>query len=191
MRIFLVLALVMSALAVSAAEYVKIKTSMGDIDVELFDRQAPATVKNFLNYADKGFYNGTIFHRVIKDFMVQGGGFDEKFNQKNTEAPVQNEADNKIANEKGTLAMARTNDPHSATAQFFINTSDNAFLNHTGKNSRGWGYCVFGKVIKGMEVVEKIQNVQTGNRPPHQDVPVKNVTIKEIVRYTPEQTENK
>ncbi len=192
MRKFLALALIMTALAASAAEYVMIKTSMGDIEVELFNDKAPATVKNFLSYADKGFYNGTIFHRVIKDFMIQGGGFDEKFNQKDTDKPIQNEADNKVSNAKGTLAMARTGDPHSATAQFFINTKDNDFLNHTAKNAQGWGYCVFGKVIKGMDVVEKIQNVKTGSRYPHQDVPVKNVVIKEIVRCAaPQQTVNK
>lgn len=192
MRKFLALALIMTALAASAAEYVMIKTSMGDIEVELFNDKAPATVKNFLSYADKGFYNGTIFHRVIKDFMIQGGGFDEKFSQKDTDKPIQNEADNKVGNAKGTLAMARTGDPHSATAQFFINTKDNDFLNHTAKNAQGWGYCVFGKVIKGMDVVEKIQNVKTGSRYPHQDVPVKNVVIKEIVRCAaPQQTVNK
>ena len=192
MRKFLALALIMTALAVSAAEYVMIKTSMGDIEVELFNDKAPATVKNFLSYVDKGTYNGTIFHRVIKDFMIQGGGFDEKFNQKPTDKPIQNEADNKVGNAKGTLAMARTGDPHSATDQFFINTKDNDFLNHSAKNARGWGYCVFGKVIKGMDVVEKIQNVKTGSRYPHEDVPVKNVVIKQIVRCAaPQQTVNK
>ncbi len=192
MRKFLALALIMTALAASAAEYVMIKTSMGDIEVELFNDKTPVTVKNFLSYVDKGTYNGTIFHRVIKDFMIQGGGFDEKFNQKPTDKPIQNEADNKVDNAKGTLAMARTGDPHSATDQFFINTKDNDFLNHTAKNARGWGYCVFGKVIKGMDVVEKIQNVKTGSRYPHEDVPVKNVVIKEIIRCAaPQQTVNK
>ncbi len=185
-KFFVFCAMMLAALAVYAEDNVIIKTSMGDITVQLFDKEAPATVKNFLSYVDKKFYNDTIFHRVIKDFMVQGGGFDTKFKQKSTDAPVANEADNKLKNVKGTLAMARTPDPHSATAQFFINTNDNDFLNHTGKNTRGWGYCVFGKVVSGMDVVEKIQNVKTGSRGPHDDVPVENIVIKEIVRVKPE-----
>ncbi len=185
-KFFVFCAMMLAALAVYAEDNVIIKTSMGDITVQLFDKEAPATVKNFMSYVDKKFYNGTIFHRVIKDFMVQGGGFDASFKQKPTDAPVQNEADNKLKNAKGTLAMARTGDPHSATAQFFINTKDNDFLDHTGKNARGWGYCVFGKVVSGMDVVEKIENVKTGTRGYHENVPVENIVIKEIVRVKPE-----
>lgn len=182
MKRIIVALLLCSVCCFAWSEEVIIKTSQGDITVELDEKAAPKTVKNFLNYVDKGFYNGTIFHRVISGFMVQGGGFDEKFQEKKTDAPVANEADNKLSNKVGTLAMARTNDPHSATAQFFINTKDNNFLDHSGKNTRGWGYCVFGKVTKGMDVVKKIEGVKTGNRGYHQDVPRENVVIKEIVR---------
>jgi len=159
-----------------------IKTSLGDITVELFDEKAPLTVKNFLGYVDNKFYNGTIFHRVIDDFMIQGGGFDQKFSQKPTKSPVANEADKGVKNDLGTIAMARTNDPHSATAQFFINLKANSFLDHKAKTPAGWGYCAFGKVIEGMEVVNKIKAVSTGNRGGHSDVPKKDVIINEIVR---------
>ncbi len=182
MKLTLITMMLCAVCCFAWSQEVIIKTSAGDITVELNEKAAPKTVKNFLTYVDKGFYNGTIFHRVIKGFMIQGGGFDEKFQEKKTEAPVSNEADNKLSNEIGTIAMARTNDPHSATAQFFINTKDNASLDHTAKNARGWGYCVFGKVTKGMDVVQKIEDVKTGNRGYHQDVPSENVVIKEIVR---------
>lgn len=168
--------------AVAANTTVIIKTSAGDITVELFDEKAPKTVKNFLDYVDSKFFNGTIFHRVIDDFMIQGGGFDEKFAQKPTKKPVANEADKGVKNDLGTIAMARTNDPHSATAQFFINLKDNDFLNHRAKTPRDWGYCAFGKVVAGMEVVNEIKAVPTGNRNGHSDVPRKDVIINEIVR---------
>ena len=161
---------------------ITIKTSMGDIKVELFEEEAPETCKNFLSYVEDGHYNGTIFHRVINNFMVQGGGFDESFAQLPTKAPVQNEADNRLKNEVGTLAMARTPDPHSATCQFFINVADNDFLNYTSSTPQGYGYCVFGKVVEGMDVVNKIKEVETATRGPHRDVPVENIIINEIVK---------
>jgi peptidyl-prolyl cis-trans isomerase B (cyclophilin B) len=141
---------------------VKLETSQGDIVLELNRAKAPKTVANFIAYVKKGHYDGTIFHRVIKGFMIQGGGYDKNFNEKDTMAPVENEADNGLRNDRGTIAMARTNDPHSATAQFFINHKDNGFLNHTAKNARGWGYAVFGKVIEGMDTVDAIANLPTG-----------------------------
>ncbi len=156
---------------------VKLETSMGEITVELYADKAPATAANFLQYVKDGFYNGTIFHRVIPTFMIQGGGFDAQMNQKPTKSPIQNEADNGLKNEAYTLAMARTMDPNSATAQFFINVADNQFLNHTAKTPQGWGYAVFGKVVKGQDVVEKIKAVPTGNKGMHQNVPVEPVTI--------------
>ncbi len=156
---------------------VKLETSMGEITVELYADKAPATAANFLQYVKDGFYNGTIFHRVIPTFMIQGGGFDAQMNQKPTRAPIQNEADNGLKNEAYTLAMARTMDPNSATAQFFINVADNQFLNHTAKTPQGWGYAVFGKVVKGQDVVDKIKAVPTGNKGMHQNVPVEPVTI--------------
>jgi len=156
---------------------VKLETSMGEITVELYADKAPATVANFLQYVKDGFYNGTIFHRVIPTFMIQGGGFDAQMNQKPTRAPIQNEADNGLKNEAYTFAMARTMDPNSATAQFFINVADNQFLNHTAKTPQGWGYAVFGKVVKGQDVVDKIKAVPTGNKGMHQNVPVEPVTI--------------
>ena len=155
-------------------------TNFGDITVELNKEAAPKTCENFLSYAQDGFYNGTIFHRVIDGFMVQGGGFDADMNQKAVNAPIENEADNGLKNEVGTLAMARTMDPHSATAQFFINVKDNGFLNHSGKNAQGWGYAVFAKVTEGMGVVEKIKAVKTGNHGMHQDVPVEPVIIENV-----------
>lgn len=155
-----------------------LQTTYGDISVELDHEKAPKTAANFEQYVRDGFYDGTLFHRVIEGFMVQGGGFDEDFNQKPTRDPIENEADNGLANEKGTLAMARTQDPHSATAQFFINVADNTFLNHSGKSIQGWGYCVFGCVVDGMDVVEKIKNVETTRRGMHADVPAQDVIIE-------------
>ena len=154
-----------------------IKTSKGDIKLELDQEKAPNTVANFLAYVESGHYNGTIFHRVIDNFMVQGGGFDACMNQKPAPDTVDNEADNGLANDRGTIAMARTSDPHSAGAQFFINVKDNAFLNHTAKTPQGWGYCVFGKVIEGMDVVDAIKGVPTAA----QAVPVETISITEVV----------
>lgn len=160
---------------------VVIHTSKGEIKVELYEDQAPVTVKNFLDYAGKGRYDGTIFHRVIPGFMIQGGGFDADLAQQPTEAPIKNEADNGLSNERGTLAMARTNDPDSATAQFFINVVDNTALDHRGKQSgRTWGYAVFGRVVEGMEVVDEIRFVPTEARGPHQDVPIEPVIIERV-----------
>ncbi|MFC2992108.1 MULTISPECIES: peptidylprolyl isomerase [Halomonas] len=155
-----------------------LQTNYGDISVELDHEKAPKTAANFEQYVRDGFYDDTLFHRVIDGFMVQGGGFDTDFNQKPTRDPIENEADNGLLNEAGTLAMARTQDPHSATAQFFINIADNAFLNHTGKSIQGWGYCVFGRVVEGMDVVEKIKNVDTTRRGMHADVPADDVLIQ-------------
>jgi peptidyl-prolyl cis-trans isomerase B (cyclophilin B) len=160
---------------------IKISTTFGDMTLELDAENAPKTVANFLEYVREGFYDGTIFHRVIDNFMVQGGGFDTNMQQKATKAPVENEADNGLKNEFGTIAMARTMDPHSATAQFFINVSNNEFLNHSGKNMQGWGYAVFGKVTEGSEVLDKIRAVATTSRNGHQDVPVDPVIIESIV----------
>lgn len=159
-----------------------IKTSMGDMTVELFDREAPETVANFLSYVDDGFYKNTIFHRVIDNFMIQGGGFDTDFNQKETKAPIRNEATNGCSNDRGTIAMARTQVIDSATSQFFINVVDNDFLNFQSPTLQGYGYCVFGKVTDGEEVLDLIRKVKTGNRGYHQDVPVENVVIYDIVR---------
>jgi peptidyl-prolyl cis-trans isomerase B (cyclophilin B) len=139
---------------------------------------APDTARNFLEYVESGFYDGTIFHRVINGFMIQGGGMDRDMNQKPTRSPIRNEANNGLSNETGTVAMARTSEPHSATAQFFINVKDNDFLDHTSETSQGWGYCVFGKVIDGMDTVEAIKGVATGRHGPHQDVPVEAVEIR-------------
>ena len=157
---------------------VKLHTNHGVITLELDAAKAPATVDNFLNYVKSGHFDHTIFHRVINGFMVQGGGFEPGMKQKPTAAQIKNEADNKLRNDKYTIAMARTSDPHSATAQFFINVADNDALNHKAPNPQGWGYCVFGKVIAGTEVVDKIKDVKTGNRAGHQDVPVDDVIIE-------------
>lgn len=160
---------------------VKMETSQGNIVLELYPDKAPKTVANFLKYVESGYYSGTIFHRVIDGFMLQGGGFDNKYMRKETNPPVINEADNGLTNDTGTIAMARTMDPHSATAQFFINIKDNDFLNHTNKTPRGWGYTVFGKVIKGMATVEKIRKIPTGSGGPFPtDVPQKMVTINAV-----------
>jgi peptidyl-prolyl cis-trans isomerase B (cyclophilin B) len=157
---------------------VKLQTSLGTITLELDAEHAPETVKNFLAYVESGHFNNTVFHRVIDGFMIQGGGFEPGMNQKPCGAPIRNEAGNGLKNERGTIAMARTSDPHSATAQFFINLKDNAFLNHTAPSGQGWGYCVFGKVVEGMDVVDKIKSVKTGTKGFHQDVPVEDVIIE-------------
>ena len=167
-----------SALAQDGAPRVKLVTSMGDIVVELNPAKAPKTVDNFLTYVRDKHYDGTIFHRVIDDFMVQGGGFTADMQQKPTKAPIPIEADNGLKNDKYTIAMARTGDPNSATAQFFINVKDNAFLNHSAPTPQGWGYTVFGKVVQGTEVVDKIKAVPTGNRGPFQNVPATAVIIQ-------------
>jgi peptidyl-prolyl cis-trans isomerase B (cyclophilin B) len=159
---------------------VKLKTNFGDITITLDAEKAPATVANFLEYAKSGFYTNTIFHRVISGFMVQGGGFEPGMKQKMTKSPVKNEADNGLKNEKYTVAMARTNDPHSATAQFFINVENNEFLNFKSPTPQGWGYCVFGKVTEGKEVVDKIVGVKTGSKGFHQDVPLEDVVIQGV-----------
>jgi peptidyl-prolyl cis-trans isomerase B (cyclophilin B) len=158
-----------------------IRTTFGEIKLQLDAEKAPKTVANFLNYARDGFYDGTIFHRVINNFMIQGGGFDTNMQQKASGDPIENEADNGLRNDFGTIAMARTSDPHSATAQFFINVKDNDFLNHSGKNMQGWGYAVFGRVIEGTEVLDKIRTVPTGSRKGHQDVPSDPVIIETVV----------
>jgi len=157
---------------------VKLQTNQGDVVLELNAEKAPVTTENFLKYVNNGFFDNLIFHRVIKGFMIQGGGFDVDMKQKATEAPIKNEADNGLKNDKYTIAMARTNDPQSATAQFFINAKDNDFLNFTAPTAQGWGYAVFGKVIEGQDVVDKIEGVKTGNRGFHQDVPVEPVIIE-------------
>ena len=157
---------------------VRLHTTHGTITVELDAAKAPVTVENFLNYVKSGHFNNTIFHRVIDGFMIQGGGFEPGMKQKPTGAQIKNEADNKLKNDNYTIAMARTNDPHSATAQFFINVANNDFLNHKAPNPQGWGYCVFGKVTGGTEVVDRIKGVKTGNRAGHQDVPVEDVVIE-------------
>lgn len=157
---------------------VKMTTSLGTFVVELDHVKAPLTSANFVDYVKSGFYDGTLFHRVIPGFMAQGGGFDTSFKQKPTKAPIKNEADNGLKNERGTLAMARTNDPNSATSQFFINYKDNGFLNYTSPTPSGWGYAVFGKVIEGMDVVDEMAKQPTGNRGMHQDVPKTDIVIE-------------
>ena len=160
---------------------VKMETSKGTMIIELYPDKAPKTVANFLQYVNDGAYDGTIFHRVIKDFMNQGGGFTADFKKVDTRDPIQNEADNGLKNKKYTVAMARTGEPHSATNQFFINTADNEFLNHTGKSMRGWGYTVFGKVVEGQNIAGAISRVQTGPGGPFQkDVPRKTITIEKV-----------
>ncbi len=157
---------------------VKLHTTHGTITLELDAAKAPVTVENFLNYVRNGHFDNTIFHRVIDGFMIQGGGFEPGMKQKPTGAQIKNEADNRLPNDIYTIAMARTSDPHSATAQFFINVGRNDFLNHTAPSPQGWGYCVFGKVTAGTEVVDKIKGVKTGTRAGHQDVPVEDVVIQ-------------
>lgn len=176
------LLLILSTMA-NAQTPVRITTNLGAIDLLLDEAKAPQTVANFLQYVDDGFYKGTIFHRVIQGFMIQGGGFSEDLQQKATRAPVVNEANNGLTNDRGTIAMARTNDPHSATAQFFINHIDNPYLNHRSETVRGWGYTVFGKVTDGMDVVDKIAEVKTGPKGPFgSDVPQETVSIVSINR---------
>ncbi len=154
-----------------------LNTNFGKIKIELNEKKAPETVKNFLEYVNSGFYNGTIFHRVIGNFMIQGGGFDQNMNQKKTNAPIKNEANNGLSNKTYSVAMARTPDPHSATAQFYINVAENSFLDYPGHD--GWGYCVFGKVTEGMDVVDKIKRVKTVSHPTgHEDVPLESVIIE-------------
>ena len=156
------------------------KTTLGDIKIELDFDNAPVTAKNFQQYAEDGFYNGTIFHRVIKGFMAQGGGFASGMDEKNSRESIKNEANNGLANARGTLAMARTQEPHSASAQFFINLADNDFLNFKSEDVQGWGYCVFAEVVEGMDVVNKIKGVATGSAGFHQDVPLENVIIENV-----------
>lgn len=156
---------------------VLMKTSLGDVTLELFADKAPLTVANFVSYIKDGFYDGLIFHRVIDGFMIQGGGFEPEMKQKTSGEPIKNEANNGVANDMGTIAMARTMDPHSATAQFFINVSNNSFLNHRSETMDGWGYAAFGKVVDGMDVVNKIKSVKTGISHGHQDVPLDDVVI--------------
>lgn len=160
---------------------VTLTTNHGDIVLELNAEKAPKTVENFLSYVREGHYDGTIFHRVISNFMIQGGGFTPDMEQKDTNAPIENEANNGLSNVNGSIAMARTMDPHSASCQFFINTKDNDFLNFQNESSQGWGYCVFGQVVGGMEVVEAIKGVETGSYSVHQDVPVETVLIEKAV----------
>lgn len=156
---------------------VELKTTLGEIRLELYPNKAPVTVENFLSYVNSGFYNGTIFHRVIPKFMIQGGGFTPGLSEQPTKAPIKNEADNKLANSRGTIAMARTSEINSATSQFFINVVDNTYLNHRGNSPQAFGYCVFGRVTKGMKVVDKIAQTKTHSVPPFEDVPVKEVVI--------------
>ena len=163
---------------------VELDTNMGAIVIELNEEKAPKTVENFLNYVKSGHYDGTIFHRIIDGFIIQGGGMDAEMNEKATNAPVENEADNGLKNDKGTIAMARTQDPHSATSQFFINVKDNDFLNHSGKNMQGWGYTVFGKVTSGMDVIDKMRGVPTGRFGMHADVPNEPVVINSATIIT-------
>ena len=156
-------------------------TSMGRIVLELNADKAPATVENFIQYVQSGHYDGLIFHRVISNFMIQGGGFDKNMKQRNTRTPIQNEADNGLANDVGTVAMARTSDPHSASAQFFINVKNNDFLNYSSKTMQGWGYAVFGRVIEGMDVINQMKAVRTGNTGGHGDVPATPIVIEKAV----------
>jgi len=163
------------------ANQVELQTSKGNIRIELDEKNAPESAKNFLSYVAKGHYDGTVFHRVIKGFMIQGGGFEPGMKQKPTDAPIRNEANNGVKNDKYTLAMARTSDPHSATAQFFINATDNGFLNFKAENPSGWGYAVFGKVVAGQDVVDAIEGVKTGRKGSHDDVPLDDVVIQKAV----------
>jgi peptidyl-prolyl cis-trans isomerase A (cyclophilin A) len=176
--LLLALALLSSISALAANPQLEVKTSMGTLTIELYEDKAPKSVENFLRYAQDDFFNGTVFHRVIPGFMIQGGGFTPDLKQKDTRAPIPNEAKNGLKNQTGTLAMARTSDPHSATAQFFINLKDNSFLDNPGRD--GWGYAVFGKVVQGFDIVQKIAMVQTGNAGPHQNVPNTPVIIESV-----------
>ncbi|SDV99761.1 peptidylprolyl isomerase [Nitrosomonas communis] len=180
-RFLIVMLLMISTTLFAAPPKIRINTNLGPIIVELYPEKAPKTVENFLNYVNEGFYNGTIFHRVIANFMIQGGGFDQTLTQKPTKQPIENEAANGLKNEIGTIAMARTNQPHSATAQFFINVANNSFLNHTAPTIQGYGYTVFGKVTEGMEVVNKIAATPTGPKGMFaSDVPKNTIVIESI-----------
>lgn len=165
---------------------VQLTTTLGPITIELNPEKAPQTVENFVSYVESGHYDGTIFHRVINDFMIQGGGMDNEMNMKPTNASIKNEANNGLKNEYGTIAMARTADPHSASSQFFINTSDNGFLDFTAENQNGWGYCVFGKVTAGIEVVNNIEEKPTTTKNGHQDVPEEVIEIEKAIMLTEE-----
>ena len=189
--IWLWLTLSCTALAAEFPPLVKLETDMGNIVVELNPKAAPITVKNFLDYVSSGFYEGTTFHRVIKSFMIQGGGFTADFQRKKTKAPIENEADNGLTNKRGTISMARTSDPHSATSQFFINVVDNHSLDYRSKTSHGWGYCVFGEVIKGLTVVSKIENTPTTTRNSLQDVPEEPIRILKASIIDPNAKKNK
>lgn len=185
LAVFMLCALAIPPLGAAPSKNVKpiqiaLTTNMGKIVLELDEKKAPKTVANFLGYVKKGHYNGLIFHRVISSFMIQGGGFDKNMEEKPTAAPIENEADNGLANLRGTIAMARTNDPHSATAQFFINVADNPMLDFKPKTMQGWGYAVFGKVMSGMDVVDKIREVPTGSKGIFQDVPQTPVIIEKV-----------
>lgn len=177
------LIIICNALATSQGDMymVQMTTSKGIIELELDSEKAPNTVSNFLSYVKSGHYDETIFHRVIPGFVIQGGGLNSGMEEKETLAPIENEADNGLKNLTGTICMARTNDPHSATSQFFINLKDNSFLDHTAKTPSGWGYAVFGRVVKGMEVVNAIASVQTGNKGYHSDVPLEDVVLEKVV----------
>lgn len=183
---FLSLFILISFNALAANPIVLMETSMGNIKIELLEDKAPISVKNFLGYVDRGFYNGTIYHRVIANFMIQGGGFDKSMHRKETEAPIKNEATNGLSNKRGTIAMARTGIVDSATAQFFINVVDNAFLDHRSKDPGGFGYAVFGRVIEGMDTVDKIKVVPTGVNNGMRDVPNDAVEIKKVSRFKAE-----
>jgi peptidyl-prolyl cis-trans isomerase B (cyclophilin B) len=181
----LLLSLSTPGTAIEANPQVVMQTSMGDIVIELYPQKAPQTVANFLQYVDDGFYDGTIFHRVIDGFMIQGGGFSAEMEKKETRAPIPNEADNMLRNTIGTIAMARTSDPHSATAQFFINVASNTSLDFREKTPRAWGYAVFGRVLQGMDVVKAIKGVKTGNHGGYNDVPNETVLIRKASRLNP------
>ena len=173
--------------AADQAPRVRLETTMGNIVLELDDKRAPVTVENFLTYVNDGFYDGTIFHRVIDGFMIQGGGYTADFSRKQTRTPIKNEADNGLKNTRGSISMARTRDPHSASAQFFINVVDNSALDHTAPDARGWGYAVFGRVVEGMDVVDKIRAQSTGVQAGFRDVPKKTITITKAVLEKPAQ----
>ena len=181
---FLFAALLIGGNALAQNPRVELKTSNGVIQIELFQDKAPASVANFLRYAKEGFYNGTIFHRVIDNFMIQGGGLDRNMREKRTHGPIENEAGNRLRNDTGTLAMARTSAPHSASAQFFINLKDNDFLNFREPTTQGFGYAVFGKVVRGMDVVKAIAKESTGRSGPHSDVPTTPITIESVTVLT-------
>ncbi len=166
------------------SKFVQMDTSAGTVRIELDDEKAPVSTANFLSYVNKGHYDGTVFHRVIKGFMIQGGGFEPGMKQKPTDAPIRNEANNGLKNKRLTLAMARTGDPHSASAQFFVNTVDNDFLDFRAENAQGWGYAVFGRVVEGADVLDTIENVRTGRKGMHEDVPLEDVRIERAVEVS-------